>query len=157
MVFLSIPLTIFAVAQILLAFLLYNPQANETVINAGWAILFLSAVFGWLPIFTFRAKGGVKGRGYIQTTVLVDSGIYAIVRHPQYLAGILINIALALISQHGLVALTGVAAAVLYYLGIFDEEKGCIEKFGEEYIQYMKRVPRINFILGIFRILLNRH
>jgi len=58
MVFLSIPLTIFAVAQILLAFLLYNPQANETVINAGWAILFLSAVFGWLPIFTFRAKGG---------------------------------------------------------------------------------------------------
>ena len=39
---------------------------------------------GLLPIITFRRKGGVaKGESYIKTTVLVDTGIYAIVRHPQ--------------------------------------------------------------------------
>lgn len=55
----------------------------------------LSALFGWLPIFTFRKKGKVQGRGHIQTTVLVESGVYSIVRHPQYLSGILLCIGLA--------------------------------------------------------------
>jgi hypothetical protein len=27
----------------------------------------------------------------------------------------------------------------------------CIEKFGEEYKQYMKRVPKLNFLLGVYR------
>lgn len=144
-------LTIAAVGQIILAFLLYNPEANVLVINIGWGVLMLSAIFGWLPIFTFRRKGGVQGKGYIHTTKLVDSGIYGIVRHPQYLAGILICIALPMISQHCLVAVFGLVAAALYYYDTYDEEKGCIEKFGEEYKGYLQRVPRLNFILGIVR------
>ena len=150
----GIVLTIATVGQIVLAFVLYNPDGNETWINIGWGVLMLSALFGWLPIFAFRRKGQVKGRSYIHTTTLVDSGIYAIVRHPQYMAGVLLNIGLPLISQHWLVAIPGMLAAIIYYVNTFDEEKGSIEKFGEEYRQYMQRVPRMNFILGIIRVLL---
>ena len=152
-IFLTIVLTLAAVGQIILSFVLYDIEGNPVLRNAGWGVFTLSAIFGWFPIFTFRKRGGVKGRGYIHTTVLVDSGIYSIVRHPQYLAGVLINIALFMIAQHWLVAIFGIAAAVIYYFDTFGEEKKNLEKFGEDYRRYMKAVPRMNFILGIVRLI----
>jgi protein-S-isoprenylcysteine O-methyltransferase Ste14 len=118
----GIILTIAAVGQIISAFIFYNPEGNATLINLGWFVLMISAIFGWLPIITFRRKGQVEGRSYINTTVLVDSGIYAIVRHPQYLAGALIGLALPMITPHWLVALLGVVVIVICYLNTFDEE-----------------------------------
>jgi protein-S-isoprenylcysteine O-methyltransferase Ste14 len=112
----------------------------------------VSAVFGWLPIFAFRKKGGVlKGRSYIQTTVLVDSGIYAVVRHPQFLAGILLSLALILITQHWLIGTIGVVAVVLNYFIALKADQELIEKFGDGYKRYMDKVPRINFLVGIIR------
>jgi protein-S-isoprenylcysteine O-methyltransferase Ste14 len=92
-----------------------------------------------------------KGKGYIHTTTLVDRGVYAILRHPQYLAGILMAIALPLISQHWIIAVLGVIAIVIYYADSFDEEATCIEKFGEAYERYRERVPGFNFIWGFGR------
>jgi protein-S-isoprenylcysteine O-methyltransferase Ste14 len=146
--------TIAAVGQIVLSFLLYNENGNTTIRNIGWVILWMSAIFGWLPIFTLRKLGGIpQGKGYVHTTVLVDQGVYAIVRHPQYLAGMLLGLALGLIVQHWVVAVLGVAAIIIYYVDTYEEEASSIEKFGEEYIQYMGRVPRVNFLLGILRSL----
>ncbi len=147
-------LTLAAVGQIILAIIFYDGNGKTTVINLGWGILWLSALFGWLPIFTFKKYGEVpKEKAYIHTTVLVDRGVYAIVRHPQYLAGILIGIALPLISQHWLVAVLGLIVIVINYLDTFDEEKSSIAKFGEAYRAYQQRVPRLNFLLGIYRLL----
>jgi len=37
-------------------------------------------------------EGGVKeGESYVKTTRLVDESLYAVVRHPQYLGGILVQ------------------------------------------------------------------
>jgi protein-S-isoprenylcysteine O-methyltransferase Ste14 len=75
----------------------------------------LSAVFGVLPIYTFRKKGGVvKGQSYMKTTELVDTGVYSIVRHPQYLAGLLLIIALMLVTQHWLSIIAGIIAFVAF-------------------------------------------
>jgi len=150
----AIILTLAAGGQLILAFCLYDAHGEIPMIrDAGWRILLVSAVFGWLPILTFRRKGGVKGRGYINTTILVDSGLYRIVRHPQYVAGILLNIALPMITQHWSVLLSGLTALTVYRSDAIEEEKSNIEKFGEEYKRYMERVPRFNFIAGIFRYL----
>ena len=150
---LTIMLTIAAVGQIILSFVLYNSEGNPVLRNAGWGVMVISAIFGWLPIYAFRKRGGVKGRGYIHTTILVGSGIYGIVRHPQYLAGFLISIALPMIAQHWLIAVFGVVGAVVYYVDTFVEEKNNLEKFGEKYRRYMKTVPRMNFIVGIVRLI----
>jgi len=149
----GIVLTVTAIGQIIAAILFYDPEGSAARINAGFAVMMVSAIFGWLPILTFRRKGKVQGRSYMHTTVLVDSGIYAIVRHPQYLAGILLNVALTLITPHWLVTILGMAAALVTALGTYDEEKKCIDKFGQPYMEYMQKVPRLNFILGIFRAL----
>ena len=71
------------IAQIVLAFLVRNPGIEALRIT-GVALWWTGAVFGWLPIFTLRRKGGVaRGKSYVHTTELVEGGVYAIVRHPQ--------------------------------------------------------------------------
>jgi len=147
----GILLTITTIGQIIAAFFFYDPEGSEFLINSGWVVILLSALFGWLPIFTFRRKGHVEGRAYIHTTKLVDSGVYGIVRHPQYLAGILISVALPMISWHWLVSMLGLFSIILLYWATFDEENRCIEKFGEDYQRYKSRVPRLNFIQGLWR------
>ena len=148
----GIGLTLAVIGQIICAVVFYDASASSTRINFGWGIMLLSAIFGWLPIFTLRRKGVVEGKSYIHTTVLVDSGVYRIIRHPQYLAGILLNIALFLITMHWSVLLLGLIAIVILYLDTFEEEKNNLEKFGDKYQEYQKRVPRLNFIVGIFRL-----
>ena len=149
--------SILIVLQIILSFFLHNQAALPVLKHIGWITLTVSAVFGWLPIFAFREKGKVpKGRSYIQTTVLVDSGIYAVVRHPQFLAGILLSLALILITQHWLIATLGVAAMVLNYLIALKADQELIEKFGDDYRRYVQRVPRVNFLAGCIKFLQRR-
>ncbi len=149
----SIVWIITAGGQIAATWFFYDPSGNSTRINLGWLVIFISGVFGWLPIFTFRSRGKVEGKSYIQTTVLVDSGVYRIVRHPQYLAGLLINIGAILITFHWSVIILGVLSVGMYYWSAQVEEEKNIAKFGENYQLYMQRVPRFNFLLGIARII----
>jgi protein-S-isoprenylcysteine O-methyltransferase Ste14 len=139
---------------LVLVFGKYNEAGMDVVMYLGWAVWAVSVVFGLLPILILKRKGGVKkGKSYVATSVIVDSGLYAVVRHPQYTAGILWSLALIFISQNGLVTALGVVVILLMYIDIMKADKHEIEKFGEEYISYMKKVPRTNFLLGIFRLL----
>lgn len=149
--FSSILWVLTAGGQLVAALLLYDPTGSSTRINLGWLIILISGFFGWLPIFTLRGRGEVEGPSYIHTTVLVDSGIYGIVRHPQYLAGLLINIAAPLITWHWLVILLGVASVGMYWWSAAAEEERNLSKFGDAYRDYMDRVPRFNFLLGLYR------
>ena len=110
---------------------------------SGW-------IFGMLPVMEFRKKGGVKkGKSYIYTTKLVDTGIYSIVRHPQYVTFILWAIAGMLLFQHWVIIILGIPIIPLTYIDLIRADKDSIEKFGDDYKQYMQRVPRANFLLGI--------
>jgi protein-S-isoprenylcysteine O-methyltransferase Ste14 len=141
------------VAQIVLAIFLHRPD-SEALEWAGWICLWTSGIFGILPIITFRRKGGVaKGDSYMKTTVLVDTGIYAIVRHPQMgVAWLLICLGLMLITGHWSSVALGTGAMGLAYLDLLKADQRCIERFGEAYQRYMERVPRVNFVTGIIRL-----
>jgi protein-S-isoprenylcysteine O-methyltransferase Ste14 len=145
------------VGQIVLAFVLRQP-GNEALRWIGWILWWTGAVFGWLPIFTLRRRGGVaKGKSYVHTTVLVDTGIYAIVRHPQMgTTWLLMCIALMLITQHWVSVALGVPAMALAYLDLVKADQRLVEKFGDAYRRYMERVPRVNFVSGIIRLIVRR-
>jgi protein-S-isoprenylcysteine O-methyltransferase Ste14 len=147
------------VLQIILGFRLYNQAGIQALRVVGWSVWALGTAFALIPIFTFRRKGSVpKRKSYMHTTVLVDTGIYAIVRHPQGgVAGILLNLALPLIIQHWLVAILGVVAMGLICIDTLKSDQYCIEKFGDAYKRYMERVPRVNFVVGIMRLLRGRN
>ena len=115
---------------------------------------FSGLIFGMLPVFEFRKNGRVvKGKSYIHTTELVDTGIYSIVRHPQYVTFILWAIAGMLLFQHWIVIILGIPIIPLTYIDLHNADKDGIKKFGDDYRQYMKRVPRANFLLGIIQSL----
>jgi protein-S-isoprenylcysteine O-methyltransferase Ste14 len=148
---------VLTVAQIVLVFVLKQPRLKAFE-WAGWICWWTGAIFGVLPIITFRRKGGVaKGQSYMKTTVLVDTGIYAIVRHPQGgTAWLLINLAAMLIAQHWSSVVLGLVSLVLVYADTFKADRYCIEKFGDEYKRYIERVPRVNFVVGIMRLVRRR-
>ena len=152
--YISGPLT---VAQIILAFVLRRP-GSEAVRWLGWVLWWISAVFGWLPIFALRRRGGVPtGKRYVHTTLLVDTGIYAIVRHPQMgTAWLLMCISLMLITQHWASIALGIPVLVLAYLDLLKADQRLVEKFGDAYRRYMERVPRVNFVVGIVHLARHR-
>ena len=81
--------------------------------------VFSGLVFGGLPVFEFRKKGGVKkGKSYIHTTRLVDTGIYSVVRHPQYVTFMLWAIAGMLLFQHWIIILLGFPIIPLTYFDL---------------------------------------
>jgi protein-S-isoprenylcysteine O-methyltransferase Ste14 len=58
-----------------------------------------------------------------------------------------------LISQHWLFALIGIFITWITPKWIREAEANLIVKFGDDYKRYMEKVPSMNFILGIIRLL----
>jgi len=146
--------TLLFLSQIVVGIYLVSEVSQiEVLAYAGVGLyVFSGMVFGMLPVFEFRKKGGVqKGQSYIHTTKLVDTGIYSVVRHPQYVTFILFAIAGMLLFQHWIIILLGVPIIPLTYIDLIKADKDAIEKFGDDYEAYMKKVPRANFLLGIIR------
>lgn len=139
-------------------YLLSDVSQNEILAYVGVGLYSISGVvFGMLPIFEFRRMGRVgKGKSYIHTTKLVDTGLYSIVRHPQYLTWMLWAIAGMILFQHWVVVLLGIPIIPLTYMDMIREDERMIKKFGDEYGDYMRRVPRANFLLGIYRSMRSR-
>ena len=148
------------ISQIIVGiYLLSDISQVEIIAYAGVGLyVFSGVVFGMLPTFEFRKKGGVKkGKSYIHTTKLVDTGIYSIVRHPQYVTFILWAIAGMLLFQHWIIIILGIPIIPLTYIDLIRADKDSIKKFGDDYKHYMQRVPRANFVIGIIRHLRGRN
>ena len=131
-----------------------NPDHINVLGYLGWIIWAFGMVLVMAPIIMFPRRGGVaKGKSFVHTTRLVDTGIYAVVRHPQYLGGILtIFLATPLLYQHWLFVVLGIPGTILVYLGARREDKDMIEKFGDEYKHYVQKVPRMDILTGVIRL-----
>ena len=106
------------------------------------------------PIIMFPRHGGVpKGKPFVNTTRLVDTGIYSVVRHPQYLGGILaVFITTLLWYPHWLFGVLGTIGAVVLYMGAREEDQRLIQQFGEDYQHYIQKVPGMNILVGLIRL-----
>jgi protein-S-isoprenylcysteine O-methyltransferase Ste14 len=124
----------------------------------GCVVLAFGMVLVMAPIVMFPRRGGVaKGKSFVHTTRLVDTGIYAIVRHPQYTGGIYAIFLTNLIwNPHWLFVVLGAIGTTILYMSCREEDQRLIEQFGDDYRAYMKRVPRMNVFLGFFRWLKQR-
>lgn len=135
------------------AFIIFFNHGENIVLKAlGIILLILSGFLVWLQIYTFRKLGkSPEGESYIKTTKLITTGIYSFVRHPQYLAGMLLGLSFIIITQHWLVLTLGIPFIIIFYIAGWDEDKFCVKKFGKEYEDYMEKVPRFNLIFGIIK------
>jgi protein-S-isoprenylcysteine O-methyltransferase Ste14 len=129
-------------------------ESYPALFITGWVVWGFGMVLVMAPIFTFPRRGGVpKGKSFSHTTRMVDRGIYAFVRHPQYTGGIFaIFLTTLLWYPHWLFGVLAVIGVAVVYMGCREEDRRLVEKFGDDYRAYMKKVPGMNFILGLVRL-----
>lgn len=75
---------------------------------------------------------------------LVTGGIYRVLRHPIYTAMFLFAIAQALLIQNWIAGLLGALTFLpVYFIRVPREEKMMLERFGDQYREYMRHTSRI--------------
>ncbi len=130
-------------------------ESYQALFIVGWVVWSFGMVLVMAPIVMFPRRGGVqKGKSFVNTTRLVDTGIYGVVRHPQYTGGIFaVFLTTLLWYPHWLFGVLGVLGTVVVYLGCIEEDQRMVLKFGDDYLAYMERVPRVNLALGLVRVM----
>ena len=123
----------------------------------GLLSLILAPVFFLPPFVLLKRHGHVEdGRPFYDTEVAVDRGLYAVVRHPQYLGYIFLTMGFVLLSQNVVTFSFGAVAIVLFYVYTLREEEFCVRHLGSAYEDYCKRVPRFNVMIGMIRYLMRK-
>lgn len=131
------------------------------VIHFPPIVIYISAVLAalgmllaiWVTYIHYK-RGGL---GQDETIILFKDGIYGVVRHPGVLGfsilPILLPIILSTFVPFTPLSVAAIIVMIVYlYYGVYLEEKLDIEKWGNEYLQYMKEVPRVNFIKGLWNL-----
>jgi protein-S-isoprenylcysteine O-methyltransferase Ste14 len=145
------------VADFALLWILDRTVVVEGLDYVAWASWFVALILLCLPMVTFRRKGQVpSGKGYVNTEALVDTGIYAVVRHPQYLGWMLMYLVVLLFNPNWVLAMLGILGVACVYCFTRQEEQRLVGKFGASYRRYMQAVPRFNLAAGVIRLLLKQ-
>jgi protein-S-isoprenylcysteine O-methyltransferase Ste14 len=110
-----------------------------------------AAAFAISSFLSLKQKGEPTS-GWEDTTKLIESGVYRIVRHPLYLGGALFTGGMLLLVQSLFAALVGMGGIFCYWMASRKEDEFNIRKFGEGYKAYMERVPLWNFINGYIKL-----
>jgi len=108
-----------------LFFMVLHPISN-LLIGAGALLIFL----GWRKIYSAKQE-------------LVTTGLYAYVRHPQYLGFLIITLGMLVQWTTILALLMWPLLFVLYYRLAKQEEREMESKFGERYREYKSKVPML--------------
>jgi protein-S-isoprenylcysteine O-methyltransferase Ste14 len=137
-------------------------SAQLQVISFPVAVIYISLIlvaigtfFALWVTYSHRKKGGLKGSD--ETIIFYQDGLYSVMRHPGVFGFMIWFICLPIIlSTHvpfTFLTVTGIILIVVsHYYMVYAEEKINVVKWGDEYIQYMKEVPRFNFILGLWNL-----
>ena len=147
--------TVLIVMYVACGYLLWSVRGPLLAVEYGtnqwlWlpAIAFYVAAV-WIQVrikklLTFKIMAGVpeldrSGKG----GKLLDTGLYARIRHPRYLAVTLGTVAWALFANY--LAVYVFVPLLVIGLGAIAwfEERELVERFGEEYVQYRSSVPMI--------------
>ncbi len=123
----------------------FVPQGWWTIVflALGWFMFCIGAVLWIHSIFAFGMDNlALLYVYYPEEGKIVDSNIYSVLRHPVYAGVLRVGIGLALLNGNA----NALAFAILMPLGLTGwirlvEEKELIERFGQSYIDYRKRVP----------------
>lgn len=116
----------------------------------SWCLLMTSIAVVVTGLFQLKSRGrpvaGSRNDGSLydfeQTTRLVDSGIYAWIRHPMYLSLMLLAWGAAVKDLTGMTLALAVFVSLCLYITARQDENECLVYFGTDYGDYMQRSKR---------------
>ena len=110
-----------------------------------WAGLGLGLIAVCINAWSHRTLGEKLGEDFdpalrlLKVPALVKDGPYAKIRHPIYLAFLLMQISVLLLTSNWFIGFCGIAIIVsIIAIRLPEEEKLLIEQFSDEYREYMK-------------------
>jgi protein-S-isoprenylcysteine O-methyltransferase Ste14 len=114
-----------------------------------WIRVLLGGVFFLLALLTVRSAILTFGFDYMiviylyfpEESEMQEHEIYSVIRHPTYLGGILFGISGFFFRFSVYSAILCLIVILLFRAQIWKEEKELVDRFGEGYIEYRKRVP----------------
>ena len=103
---------------------------------------------------SYRRKEHGGLRDVDETVFLLKEGPYKIIRHPGFLAEIILCLSIPIALSRwipftvlAVISCVLVIGVTIYLMRV--EERFNIKKWGDEYRQYMREVPAINFVRGL--------
>ena len=132
----------------LISFLINPENMNWSAITLPlwlrWLGVILGALAGSLILYTFHNLGTNLTDTVVtrKNHTFITSGPYRWVRHPFYVAMALAVLANSLAAANWFMLATGATVIILLALRTDIEEVKLIERFGDDYRQYMNRVNR---------------
>jgi protein-S-isoprenylcysteine O-methyltransferase Ste14 len=108
-------------------------------LGVGLGVLCVAGIY-WL--FSSIGSGITPVSATRREHKLVTNGIYRWVRHPLYTIGSSLFISFGMMADNWFIILLGVLAFTVMAIRTPKEEANLIEKFGDEYSEYMKRTGR---------------
>lgn len=113
------------------------------LILATWGFLIIRIAFKTYNLWDFLGVNFRAREGKGLNSGLVTSGIRAYIRHPIY-AGTILMVIGFWVFRPSLTHLISVLCIFIYlYIGIAQEEKKLIKTFGNDYLEYRKKVPML--------------
>lgn len=131
-----------------LAYLIYPPAVRWAALPVPGAIRWTAAAVGAACALLMAWTLGSLGKNLTDTVVtradarLVTEGPYRWVRHPFYVVAGLLMAAVTVLSANALIGAASLVVLGLLALRTPKEEQFLIERFGDEYREYMARTGR---------------
>ena len=102
-----------------------------------WVAVILLALAGYMVRTGMKIVFGTER----ENPHVIRQGVFGIIRHPLYLSEVQLYLGLFMLNTSlAALAVTVIVFAFLHYISRY-EEKVLLERFGDEYRQYMKDVP----------------
>ena len=130
----------------------YREAASESLQVIGNILLFIAIALALISLISLRIMGKPE-KGFEDTNILIEGAIFRIIRHPLYLGLILWGLSQIFAIQSIISIILGILVVFCFLMASKNEDEFNIKKFGDSYRDYMQRVPRVNFALGIIRLL----
>ena len=112
-----------------------------TAINIGVSVFFL------VPAFWFGIKGvselGLRVSETHRPDKVIQTGVYGVVRHPQYLGGVLGHFGVSILLGSRDALLVSPVVILIVYLICWKEEKELVKEYRRVYSKYQKDVPML--------------
>ncbi|MDB5748418.1 MAG: hypothetical protein JWP72_3266 [Massilia sp.] len=121
---------------------LNRPDLNLMLDLAGISVALLGQVLRIITIgYEYIERGGRNRQVY--ASKLIQGGVFAHCRNPLYVGNILLAVGLSMVVHSLVFYLTVLPLVGLAYICIVSAEESFLrEKFGDEYVEYCKRVNR---------------
>jgi protein-S-isoprenylcysteine O-methyltransferase Ste14 len=122
------------IMPVVLIYSIFLPLKLGTAWLYGGLLIFVAAlVISIMALFNIATAPADKP---------VTNGAYRISRHPMYLSGFLMFIGVGVSCASWVVLLLALIWIVFWRIVVPEEEKFLVDKYGADYLDYMKKTPR---------------